>query len=1076
MKKTIITLGLILLCYFSWCQAPEYKLETVIQRGHRAAILSIAYSPDGKFIATGSRDNSIKLWEVATGREIRTFLGHLSTVNALSFDPTGLYLASGSSDKNIIIWEVTTGKEKLKISGHKDRVTSVAFSPDGTQLASAGWDRNAYIWSLSSGEKTGEFRVYPAMGSGVGSNVLFSKDAKHLITGNDDGKIIIYNLELNIPVDTLRNISPSSCGGCPSYIQLNDKGTELLSASRKGAVTLWSLKSGKIIKEFGGEDSDYNSVGTRGNYVFVSKSDTVKIWNIAGKLVRKITVDDTEINAAKISPNGKYITVVANDRMTRTWNIQTGKLTQTLKGILNNVEDDGLGLDPESYWQYNISRYINFRDNISVSPDEKSIVKGHYGNVAQLWNLSKGRVIRTFDGHEKAVICSTFSKDGKYLFTGSGDKTAKMWEVATGKEIKTFKGHRELIFEIAISENGKYMVTGSWDSSAILWDIESGEIIHHYRMDNNSPYSLSFALNDNYLLVGGIGRDFKMIEIDTGEQVRKIIGHSEIISDVKVKGSNFLTASWDGVAKLWDMKSGLITQKFVGHQGHVYAVTFDKNKKWVATASADRTARLWDIKTGKELKSFQGHSDVVTSVDFINNDQYLITHSLDGTTKIWDISTGKELITHILIGFGDWLVKTESGFFDATEKAKENIFFVKGLNSYSLDQFFDDFYRPGILSESFQKGGLLNQNININNKLDNSPPPTIEVISPKIGETFTHQEIDVMVKITNQGGGIDEVKLLHNGKRLTGDDRAIKSNPKKGKSVYQSFPVHLIPGKNILSISAFSQERIESSVAQRELFMDGVHENITCHVMTIGINKYKNPVLNLNYAYEDAESFLKMVKQRGKKLFNKTEVYSLFNEEATKENILSTLDEIALNAKPHDVFLFYYAGHGSMVDGDFYFIPTDNIRLYDIELLKNDAVYAGILQKKFANISALKQMVVIDACQSGGSTELLAVRGASEEKALAQLSRSSGVHVLAASGSEQFATEFKELGHGLFTYVLLEAMSGKADGAPKDGKVTIYELKSYIDDQVPEYSEKYKGKPQYPVTYSRGQDFPVVIE
>ena len=99
-----------------------------------------------------------------------------------------------------------------------------------------------------------------------------------------------------------------------------------------------------------------------------------------------------------------------------------------------------------------------------------------------------------------------------------------------------------------------------------------------------------------------------------------------------------------------------------------------------------------------------------------------------------------------------------------------------------------------------------------------------------------------------------------------------------------------------------------------------------------------------------------------------------------------------------------------------------------------------------------------------------------KKKAMAQLSRSSGVHVLAASGSEQFAIEFAELGHGLFTYVLLEALSGAADGAPKDGKVTIYELKAYLDARVPEYSSKYKGKPQYPVTYSRGQDFPVVLE
>jgi len=134
------------------------------------------------------------------------------------------------------------------------------------------------------------------------------------------------------------------------------------------------------------------------------------------------------------------------------------------------------------------------------------------------------------------------------------------------------------------------------------------------------------------------------------------------------------------------------------------------------------------------------------------------------------------------------------------------------------------------------------------------------------------------------------------------------------------------------------------------------------------------------------------------------------------------------------------------------------------------------LQEKFKNIHALKQLIVMDACQSGGSVELLATRGAAEEKAIAQLSRSAGIHVMASAGSEQFATEFAELGHGLFTYLLIKALEGDADGAPKDGKVTIYELKSYLDDQVPEMTRKLKGKPQYPFTFSRGQDFPIVVE
>ena len=202
---------------------------------------------------------------------------------------------------------------------------------------------------------------------------------------------------------------------------------------------------------------------------------------------------------------------------------------------------------------------------------------------------------------------------------------------------------------------------------------------------------------------------------------------------------------------------------------------------------------------------------------------------------------------------------------------------------------------------------------------------------------------------------------------------------------------------------------------------------------------------------------------------------TLYDRDATKERILTALADIAAEAEPQDVFIFYHAGHGTVVDGRFYFVTTENVRLHDRGMLDANAILAKELQQKFAQIKALKQLIVMDACQSGAATELLAVRGASEEKALAQLARSAGVHVLASAGSEQFATEFKELGHGVFTYVFLEALRGKADGAPKDGKVTINELKAYLDDRVPELTEKHKGEAQYPNTFSKGQDFPVVV-
>jgi len=217
------------------------------------------------------------------------------------------------------------------------------------------------------------------------------------------------------------------------------------------------------------------------------------------------------------------------------------------------------------------------------------------------------------------------------------------------------------------------------------------------------------------------------------------------------------------------------------------------------------------------------------------------------------------------------------------------------------------------------------------------------------------------------------------------------------------------------------------------------------------------------------------MKTKGEKLFSKTFSYTLYDKDATKSNIIAKLDEIARGMKKADVFLFFYAGHGSMVENTFYFITSEISSLFQKDKLK-DALSVTELQEKFRLLPALKQVVFIDACQSGSSVNALAMRGASEEKALAQLSRSSGVHVMASSESDQESAEIKSLGHGVFTYVLLEALNGKADGAPMDSKITVYEIKSYLDDQVPELSYRLIRHKQFPSTFSIGHDFPLVMD
>ena len=161
---------------------------------------------------------------------------------------------------------------------------------------------------------------------------------------------------------------------------------------------------------------------------------------------------------------------------------------------------------------------------------------------------------------------------------------------------------------------------------------------------------------------------------------------------------------------------------------------------------------------------------------------------------------------------------------------------------------------------------------------------------------------------------------------------------------------------------------------------------------------------------------------------------------------------------------------------EFFIIPYDVTQLYgDNEMLRSKGISAKELQEFSKELKAQKQLFVFDACQSGGMIELLASRGVAEERAIAQLARSTGTFWLTASNSEQFAVEFAQLGHGLFTYTILKGLKGDADGSSKDKKITVKEISAYLNDMVPQLSQKYKGRSQFPNSYGYGQDFPVKV-
>jgi hypothetical protein len=347
-------------------------------------------------------------------------------------------------------------------------------------------------------------------------------------------------------------------------------------------------------------------------------------------------------------------------------------------------------------------------------------------------------------------------------------------------------------------------------------------------------------------------------------------------------------------------------------------------------------------------------------------------------------------------------------------------------------------------------------------------PPEVKIISPEPGKECNTDTVTIDISAKDMGGGIDEIRLFHNGKAIGDDTRGLKVVP-KGNEIIKTYTITLVDGVNTFRATAFSKDRTESNPYELVVHLAGPQKEVSMHIVAAGINTYKNPALNLNYAEPDARGIVNFFRQEGSGLFKNVEIRELYNEQATKESIISQLGQLQ-NTNPQDVVLIYLAGHGENINDKWYFIPYELTYPEREEDVKANGLSSEELSGYIKRIKAQKVLVLIDACKAGAV--LVAFRGFEDRKALSQLSRSTGVHIVAASSKNQFAAEVRELGHGVFTYTLLQGLNGKAAG--KGETVTVRKLMGYIEEQLPEITKKYKQEAQYPVVDSRGMDFPLV--
>lgn len=1078
MKKLYTIIGFLFLVA-TFTHVSAQRMETVVQAGHYGEVTAAAYSPDGLLVATGSEDKTIKLWRSSDGREIRTYQGSSGTVNYLEFSPDGTGILSLSDDGTWTVWETETGKIRNQGKPENGRYTSVSYNPNGKLIVAGTRKSHISVIDIANGSikmvlkaKIEDLYMDSQHDYPGSQSVSYSADGKYIIAGVSDYTSILFDAATGKEIKKFKR-KDSSCTSCLVEARITPDNKYILSAG-SDSVQMFDVASGKLVKEYYGEGGDAESLtlSADGKLLAGMEYGTIYVWEReTGKQVLK-TGDYYEGKAVSLafSPDGKRLLAGNEKRTADIINISTGKSEISLRGNLNQI-DESIITQPQMYW-------AAMTNEVKLSPDGRFIAVSRTGNNAKLIDFATGRIYKTLRGHDNMVLSLAFSKDGKYLATGGVDGKAIVWEVESGEKVReiSFPDKREAIYSVDISDDNTLLATASWGGYVMIWDIATGERITAVSPhERTAVYKVKFMPGAVYFISAGLDKNLKLIEIDTGEEIRSFTGHTELINSISLNstGDKFVTSGWDGTIRVWDFLSGLQLLRIRAHEGGVYSASFDKSGKYLVSGGDDFAVKYWDSSTGKLLTQFTGHQGGVGDAGITSDLKYIVSGSRDGSVRIWDVAANREMVTMIFLNENDWFIRNKEGYFDASEGAFNSVSFVKGTELYSAGQFFNEFYRPGLYGDTF-RGDSTRFRQDIRSTVAKYPPPAVEVVMPENNYISNDNIVSFSVRVTNNGGGVNDFRVMHNGKRQEVDYSDLKRMTRAGQEAIKTFTLALVPGENEIRVTAFSEGDIESEPATVLVNYSGLQKVADCYILSIGINRYENENMNLTFARNDAEAFAAEISKNGVSLFNKIHTYTLLDQNATKGGIIATLDKIALEMKKEDLFIFFFAGHGSTVDNTFYFITSEITGMYQADKLLG-ALQVGELQERFKKLPSLKQVVFVDACHSGGSVEGLAMRGATEEKALAQLSRSSGVHVMASSEESQQSAEIKSLNHGVFTYVLLEALRGKADGSPADSKITVYELKSYIDDQVPEISYNLIRHRQFPSTFSIGHDFPLII-
>ncbi len=639
---------------------------------YKEEVTSVAFSPDGRWVASGSLDGTVRVWETMTGKIVMSRNSGIN-VRVVAFNSSGQQMAFGGCDKLdnnskcvagiVKIWDFATGRETSQ-TFYNGEVRVLAFSPDGQWIASGDVSGGARVWNVTTGKEvvsvtqaspvwvvdfsrngrevllgggdaigvwdmaTGQENVRMAHEKMGIRTAVFSFDGTRVVSGSEDHKVRIWDVATGNMMLSMTHESEVW------MVAFSPDGTQVVSGSSDGTARMWDAMTGKEIARMEHEGYVVTVVFSPDGQWWVSGSGdgTACLWDTkTGKEFARM-IHGEGVNSVAFSPDGRLLVSGGDDGTVRVWEVITN-----------------------AGWRQMISK--NIVNVVEFSGNEQWVVSGGWDGVLQVWNMvDSTKIWQREQGH--GILTMALSPNGQYIVSGENDGTARVWETETGKEISRMT-HGVNVVAVAFSPNAKWVVSAGCDEqnnktcirgTARVWDaitgIEVSRIIH-----DGGVLSVAFSHDGRRVVSGGNDGMVRVWNATTGKEITRMIheGYVETVT-FSPDDQQIASGSLDGTARVWDVTTGKEVSQMT-YKGGVHIVNFSPDGHLVVAAGGDGNVGTWEVETGREV-SRMAHEEYVYSAVFSPDGKWVASGGCDrwsgksctrGSARVWDAMTGKEV-------------------------------------------------------------------------------------------------------------------------------------------------------------------------------------------------------------------------------------------------------------------------------------------------------------------------------------------------------------------------------------------------------------------------------------------------